>query len=176
MSDQPGGAAAATKPTRMLPQERRWGVLVAGATLVGFVAVNTPWNGGSHASLGAFGVLLSLVLGATVWWGNRIAGAFASVLVAFGPWGAAAIAGAVPMAYGFLLGFRVSRATNGPAAERARQRREARAAARASGSSRRSAGAPARAATARKPIETKRVTPKKTPPRGGGRRLSQKKR
>ncbi len=190
-----GEEASAPKPSRMLPQERQWGTLIAAAALVGFVAVNTPWNGGSHASLGAFGVLLALLLGATAWWGNRIAGAFASMLVAFGPWGGAAVVGAAPMAYALLLGFRTSRAANGAATERARGRREARLAAKAArragtagDSTPRSAGrgpssrgrsraAASGRSTSRTPaVDSRRVTPKNTPPRGGGRRLKSKKR
>ena len=78
--------------------ERRTGLVLAAAALVAFAALSN----GTPLFL-AIGTAMAVALGAACLGRNRVAAAALAFVTAFGPWGFAAIAGAVYAGFGLWL-------------------------------------------------------------------------
>ena len=90
------------------PAERRAGLVLAALAALGFVVIGIvdtgPW---------AFvGLIIAAAFGLVVTRGNRPAAALTSFFVAFGPWGAFLVFGAIYLGFGLWLLLRARRAAD----------------------------------------------------------------
>lgn len=96
---------------RLLPQEQRIAYGLAAFSVLAFLAVWTPWNGGDHVAGFVLAVMFSFALALLARQGHRLWTAFAAFLTGiFGPWGFAYIFGAFFIAFAFWLAWRAHRA------------------------------------------------------------------
>lgn len=88
------------------PSERRWALIGAAASAVGFTALHLALHHPAHAALG---VGFSTLLAASTRTGKRLVVAVGSVLVGFGPWNFLFLAGAPFYVLALVLLYRARR-------------------------------------------------------------------
>jgi hypothetical protein len=118
------GTEVRAKPTRMAPVERQIGWLIVAVALGALLASHFSGATSARTTVGstAAGVGLVIIMAGTIWYGQRIFAAFASLLAGFAPLSKNLIyLSFFSLGYGAFLMFKASRAQSKAAATRPRR-------------------------------------------------------